>query len=157
VAPGLRAVSQPPMPNPVRAQAAMLAEEMRAEPPMPREPLSPVETLILGTDEAPEIEDDIPPMPSIVTRPAAMREPVAETPAEPKRRGIFRAWSERKVEARTEPTPMRPVQQARASSQVMARAAQPEQRATVETQLRPDDLFPDHKKEDQFEIPAFLR
>jgi len=157
VAPGLRAVSQPPMPNPVRAQAAMLAEEMRAEPPMPREPLSPVETLILGTDEAPEIEDDIPPMPSIVTRPMPMREPVAETPAEPKRRGIFRAWSERKVEARTEPTPMRPVQQARASSQVMARSVQPEQRATVETQLRPDDLFPDHKKEDQFEIPAFLR
>ena len=44
----------------------------------------------------------------------------------------------------------------RASAQVMNRAAAEPQRVEP---LSPsgDDLFPDHKKDDQFEIPAFLR
>jgi cell division protein FtsZ len=41
---------------------------------------------------------------------------------------------------------------------VMTRnAAQEPQRTTQTPQSVADDLFPDHKKDDQFEIPAFLR
>ena len=45
----------------------------------------------------------------------------------------------------------------RATVQVMTRNAPPQQRATAAPQANADDLFPDFKKEDQFEIPAFLR
>src|SRR5690348_10895020 len=60
---------QPAAFNPVRAQMSNLAEQIRAEAPameMPRQPISPVESLILGNEErlAPEVEDDIPPMPA---------------------------------------------------------------------------------------------
>jgi hypothetical protein len=34
---------------------------------------------------------------------------------------------------------------------------QPQQRASNAPQANADDLFPDFKKDDQFEIPAFLR
>jgi cell division protein FtsZ len=46
--------------------------------------------------------------------------------------------------------------ESRATVQVMTRNA-PQQRATNAPQANADDLFPDFKKEDQFEIPAFLR
>ena len=46
--------------------------------------------------------------------------------------------------------------ESRATVQVMARNAAA-QRAAPATQANADDLFPDFKKEDQFEIPAFLR
>jgi hypothetical protein len=54
-------------------------------------------------------------------------------------------------EPRVEPASQRTGQPARASSQIMARPA-------AETQQpNPDDLFPDHARDEQFEIPAFLR
>jgi hypothetical protein len=46
------------------------------------------------------------------------------------------------------------VAQPRATSQVIARIQpEPARPATVPA----DDLFPEHKKDEQFEIPAFLR
>ena len=47
--------------------------------------------------------------------------------------------------------------ESRATVQVMSRNAPPQQRASNAPQTNADDLFPDFKKEDQFEIPAFLR
>jgi cell division protein FtsZ len=35
--------------------------------------------------------------------------------------------------------------------------AEPQRPAAQPQQQNPDDLFPDHKRDDQFEIPAFLR
>jgi cell division protein FtsZ len=84
--------------------------------------------------------------------------PVAER-EEPRRRfGLFGMRREKKQEAmRAEPqmSATHPVE-SRATVQVMARNAPP-QRATNAPQANADDLFPDFKKEDQFEIPAFLR
>ncbi len=51
-------------------------------------------------------------------------------------------------------------QASRANAQVIARAPQAEQmRQQPQQQAQPqyDDLFPDHKRDEQFEIPAFLR
>jgi hypothetical protein len=45
--------------------------------------------------------------------------------------------------------------QPRASAQVMSRA--PQQAEPSRPVHGGDDLFPDHKRDEQFEIPAFLR
>jgi cell division protein FtsZ len=91
-------------------------------------------------------------LPTPPMRPAAGQE-------EPRRRfGLFGMRRDKKHEAiRTEPqiSATHPVE-SRATVQVMARNAPP-QRATNAPQANADDLFPDFKKEDQFEIPAFLR
>jgi hypothetical protein len=62
-----------------------------------------------------------------------------------------------KEEPRLEPAPA-PVQRAalqpRASAQVLGRAQHPE---PPQSAGNAEDLFPDHKRDEQFEIPAFLR
>jgi cell division protein FtsZ len=144
------------VPNAVRVQMETIAEEMEAEIVLPRQPISPVEPLILGTDEYPEVADDIPEMPAVARRAQAMREPmVAQAAPEPKRRSIFRAWSERKPEPRMEPAPMsrNAATVPRATVQPIHRNGQPEMMPSQDA----NDLFQDQKKEDQFEIPAFLR
>ena len=62
----------------------------------------------------------------------------------------------RQEATRAEPQMSAQPAESRATVQVMARNA-PAQRATNAPQANADDLFPDFKKEDQFEIPAFLR
>jgi len=51
-----------------------------------------------------------------------------------------------------------PLAQPRATAQTMTRPA-PVEPAQVQSgaQQPADDLFPDHKRDEQFEIPAFLR
>jgi hypothetical protein len=83
-----------------------------------------------------------------------------QTPAaqpEPERRGWggFLGRKKTREETRVEPQAPRPQLQPRASAQVMTRAAQ--QAETARAQGQADDLFPDHKRDEQFEIPAFLR
>jgi cell division protein FtsZ len=156
--PALRPVPQgmTNVPNAVRAQMETIAEEMETGIVLPRQPISPVETLILGTDEAPEIVDDTPPMPAVARTAQPMREPmVAQAAPEPKRRSIFRAWSERKPEPRMEPAPMSRTAAAgpRATVQPIHRNGQPD----TATSQDANDLFQDQNKEDPFEIPAFLR
>jgi cell division protein FtsZ len=147
-----------PMPaSPVRLQRETIAEEMNAQlAPEPAPQLSPVEPMILGTDESPIIEEDIPPMPAIVRQ-----GPLREAQPEPKRRRLFGSWSERKPEVRTEPMPeplqRQPMVMPRATAQVLSRATTEVQRPVAKPTGNADDLFPDHKKEDQFDIPAFLR
>ena len=132
--------------NPVLRQVEVLSEELNApvSQPVRREAISPVESLILGEDEEmPVIEEDLPaPEP---VRPAPLRmEATAEV--QPKRRFGFLGRKEKKPETRVEPathaqTPRTP--------QAGSGQAQGSNLA--------EDLFPEHKAEDQFEIPAFLR
>ena len=150
---------QPAAFNPVRAQMSNLAEQIRAEPAMEmqRQPISPVESMILGNEErlVAEVEDDIPPMPAIVRQqqPQPMREALPEQKAEPRRRGIFGAWARKEPEVRTEPAPMQRTPMPRASAQVLTQPHAQQQRSAA--QPAQPDLGLD--TEDQFEIPAFLR
>ena len=72
-----------------------------------------------------------------------------------KKQGLFGLFGRTKAkpDLRQEPAPT-PVAQPRATSQVIARIQpEPARPASVPA----DDLFPEHKKDEQFEIPAFLR
>ena len=140
--------------NPVHRQMETLADELGATTEH-----AVAEAMILGGDDIPAMpvaEDDIPPLPAAI-RPI-QREPMRPAP-EPERRGWFLGRKKHKEEPRMEPAAPRPVAQVqRATSQVMTRIpAQAEQTRAPAAQAKPDDLFPDHKRDEQFEIPAFLR
>ena len=126
------------MANPVLRQVAALSEELNA--PMEVTAMSSVEEMILGDEERAESE-------VVVFEPAPMRAlPAAQPQEEPKRkRGLFGGWKDKKPEPRFEPAAAKP-DSARSARTMAAPAAN-----TAE------DLFPDHQKDDQFEIPAFLR
>jgi cell division protein FtsZ len=156
--------------NPVHAHMRTLATEMKATPAPVEEspkPLSAVESEIFGGEEKQPAtqryvigEDDIPPMPEGI-RPQPMRAEVRRAPEpepQPKRRfGLFGGRKDPAPEPRQEPVAQvqRTAAAPRATAQVMGRGQDaprnPAPQQTVE------DLFPEQKKEDQFEIPAFLR
>ncbi|HSM95165.1 MAG TPA: cell division protein FtsZ [Rhizomicrobium sp.] len=154
------------MANPVHARVQTIASELRAAPaPMAETPvqLSPMESEIFGGAEQPAAasgryvigEDDIPPMPEgIRPQPARVEQRrAASEPEQPKRRfGLFGSRKEKTADVRQEPP--RAASTPRATVQVMGRNEQARQQGT---QNNPDDLFPESKKDDQFEIPAFLR
>jgi len=132
--------------NPVRRQVETLSDELNAPMMEAPAPLSDVESMILGGAEEAPMEEEF------VTIPAAIRPaPVRAEPEPAKRRfSLFGARREKKPEPRMEPAMTRQAAPApRATAQVMARNAP--------GQTSGEDLFPDHKKDDQFEIPAFLR
>ena len=136
--------------NPVHRQVEALADELGAVQ-------TSTEAMILGGADAPQViridEDDVPPMPASIRAPSA-QQPMRAEP-EPKRRSWF-LGRKPKEEPRMEPVASpRPVAQ-RATSQVMNRAAAPADPSRA-AGPKPDDLFPDHKRDEQFEIPAFLR
>ncbi len=143
--------------NPVLRQVEVLSEELNA----PRSArsrstaASSVEAMLLDeASEIPVIEDDNPPVPQ-VARPAAQA-PVARPQPAPQRKSGFGGLfgRKKKPEPRMEPASARGEQHG-ANAQVMGRGPvdeQPRQPASMA-----EDLFPDHKAEDQFEIPAFLR
>jgi len=138
--------------NPVIRQQEVLAAEMNAVPPA----VSPQEEYILGGEQAPEAIDE--PIP-VAIRPVHHVRPAAPPPSpEPERRGWgFLGRRKPREDMRVEPAApvQRPVAP-RASSQVLSRPMQPVEPAKPAAPA-PDDLFPDHKRDDQFEIPAFLR
>jgi len=149
-----------PMPqpvNPVMRQQEALAAEMNAV--QQAEPVSPSEDYILGGSDAPQIIEDEP-LPSIVRpqQPVRLQQPAPQP--EPERRGWF-LRKKPKEDMRMEPAPA-PVQAPRATlapranAQVMTRSPAPaEQLRQADNSAA--DLFPDHKRDEQFEIPAFLR
>ena len=152
IAPG-RASNTTASTNAVHRHMENIAEEMNAAPPPPMP--SQIETMILSHDE-----HDAPaePLPEIVVARAPVQQPIAqqryEAPApivheaERSRGGLFGGWRKKpRDEQRTEPP-------ARASAQPMTRAPEPVRAAP---QSLADDLFPEQKRDDQFEIPAFLR
>jgi len=142
------AMAAPVVANPVHNQVKALADELGAMQ-------TPVEAMILGGEEAPQVqieEEDIPPMPASI-RP--MREPIREA-AQPERRGWGLFGRKPKEEPRMEPIASPRPSPQRATSQVMGRAAAPADPLRA-AGPKPDDLFPEHKRDEQFEIPAFLR
>jgi cell division protein FtsZ len=137
--------------NPVREQQTSISQHFDARS-LTAETVSVDESLILGTQPAIEEEPMPEPQPIQVTARAMPLRPAAQEP-EPKRLfGIFRR--DAKPEARVEPAPRMQQQLApRATTQVLNRNTADTSRATQQA----SDLFEDQKKDDQFEIPAFLR
>ena len=115
-----------------------------------------MEPLILGEEETPAIAEDK----EVVAapQPAMMR---AQLEAEPefapepqpqaRRRFGFLGRKGKKPEPRTEPAPARAAAGPAADVFVQTKNPRPPQGNLAE------DLFPEQKDEDQFEIPAFLR
>jgi cell division protein FtsZ len=143
--------------NPVQRAQEALAAEMGAAPPPAADP-SPAETYILGTEEAPVLEEE-PPIP-VSIRP--LQRPQAPPQPEPERRGwgFLGRKKVAKDEPRFEPAAAvtRVAPQPRANAQVVTRTQpQPAEQPRQASASGADDLFPDHKRDEQFEIPAFLR
>jgi cell division protein FtsZ len=143
--------------NAVHRQVEVIADELGAQ--MPSRPPTPIEAMILGGDEAPQIVEEsasaeMPVRPA--PRPEPVRMPIAQP--EPERRflGLFgrKKKDEPRLDATTRPPQPRPAAQPMARPPVAA--AEPV-RPQQQPQNSADDLFPDHKRDEQFEIPAFLR
>ena len=153
-------------PNPVHVSMDVLAQEMGADK-------SPAEAYILGGADAPEVQAE----PLSAAAPTAAKypatesyrpleqQPLAARAPEPEKKGwsIFgrkKAQADMRAEPQPEPrmaAPERAQAAPRATATVMP---QPQMTPTVspDGQRNPaDDLFPDHKRDEQFEIPAFLR
>ncbi len=142
-----------PVTNPVHATMDALATGMGAE-------RSPVEDMILGGEEAPEVEAA--PVKYAVTesyRPVN-EQPFATKPKEEKKGWGFFGRKKAAPDMRAEPmveqrAPEPRAAAPRATAQTMPPMPQPEQAEALRG--KDDDLFPDHKRDEQFEIPAFLR
>jgi cell division protein FtsZ len=141
-----------PQPNPVHATMDALAHEMGADK-------SPAEAYILGGEDAPEVTvESATRYPVTETYRPLEQQPLAQPAAEKKSSWGFFGRKKAAPDMRAEPAPEPRVA---ATSERM-----PAQRATAQTMpasqplpdaARADDLFPDHKRDEQFEIPAFLR
>ncbi|MBS0470684.1 MAG: cell division protein FtsZ [Proteobacteria bacterium] len=141
--------------NPVHRQYETIAGEMGAEIASRTE--SPAEAMILGGEDAPEIYEDVSALsPVIRSAPIQRIEPqrAPQPQPEPERRifGLF--GRKKKDEPRLEPA--QPRTAPRATAQPMVPRVQQPAPAQPPQNLA-DDLFPEHKRDEQFEIPAFLR
>jgi cell division protein FtsZ len=142
----IQPAAPPPVSNPVHATMDALASQIGAEK-------SPAEDYILGGEDAPEVG----------TVPLPARYPTAETyrpvaeqplarPQEEKKGWGFFGRKKAAPDIRAEPQPD-PRLAPRATAQTMPALPQPQDAPRG----KDDDLFPDHKRDEQFEIPAFLR
>jgi cell division protein FtsZ len=149
-----RPMAQPipqPVANPVHATMDALADQIGAEK-------SPAEDYILGGEDAPEVQAE--PVAAAAKYPATeIRRSINEQPlaprAEPEKKAGWSIFGRKKAPAdiRAEPQPEpRAAAAPRATAQPTAPMPQPEPQRS-----NGDDLFPDHKRDEQFEIPAFLR
>jgi hypothetical protein len=156
-----RSVAQPmpmpqPMINPVHATMDALADQIGAEK-------SPAEDYILGGEDAPEVQAE--PVPLTAKYPATeIRRPLNEQPlaprAEPEKKAGWSIFGRKKAPAdmRAEPSSdSRGPEPRTAAPRATAQPMPPLPQAQSEAQRNNDDLFPDHKRDEQFEIPAFLR
>ena len=143
--------------NPVHATVEALASQMGAEK-------SPVEDYILGGSDAPEVPAE--PMPATAKYVASeIRRSTADLPLAPRTAAPQpekKGWSifGRKKAApdlRSEPMPEPRAATPRATAQVVQPQAAPQPQPQEAPRGNGDDLFPDHKRDEQFEIPAFLR
>jgi cell division protein FtsZ len=145
-----KAAAPAPAPQPVASPVHMQQEALAAELGAP----SAAEDYILGGQEAPEIPAPVPAprytATEMVRSPAEM--PLAR-PVEQKKGG-WGLFGRKKVAApdiRAEPA-----QQAYPKPQPQ-RSANVQPMPTEKAAGSPDDLFPEHGSDEQFEIPAFLR
>ena len=157
------AATPPPRANPVHASMDALASEMGVEK-------SPAEAYILGGEDAPEIATPMPVSAQTTSKYPATESyrPLGQQPLAPKaqaeKKGGWSIFGRKKpaVDMRAEPQP-----EPRATIQPMPQGAmpqsampQPPMTQTVSpdaARAKDDDLFPEHKRDEQFEIPAFLR
>jgi cell division protein FtsZ len=142
--------------NAVHRQHEALADELGAQ--LPQREQSAVEAMILGGDESPQVEEEIVAMPSTVRTAAVSRTEPLRTPQPAPETGRFFGLFGRKKkdEPRMEPVNRSTPRQAAPSAPRPAAQAEPP-RPQEPPQNTADDLFPDHKRDEQFEIPAFLR
>jgi cell division protein FtsZ len=142
--------------NAVHRQHETIADELGAQ--MAARAPSPAEAMILGGEDAPAMDEMSAPMP-IRTAPLQRTEPLrAPAPQpEPERRFLGLFGRKKKDEPRMEPMQQRPAPRATAQPLVRQPAPAETPRQQPATQNGADDLFPDHKRDEQFEIPAFLR
>jgi cell division protein FtsZ len=153
--------------NPVRRQVEAIADEMGAAT---AEHQSVEQSILGGTPRRVIGEDDIPPMPGTM-QPALQSEPMhanlPQTEAEPERRGWgFLGRRKPREELRREPiqpsrqapqpTPQS-VQRAEAQPMRVDYGRQASQGQNSQGLVQTDDLFPENTRDEQFEIPAFLR
>jgi cell division protein FtsZ len=145
---------QRPAQNAVHLQHEVIADELGAQPAQ-RAP-TPIEAMILGGEEAPLVEEEVavPARPAPVVRAEPVRAISQPTDSDRKFFGLFgrRKKDEPRLDATTRPPPA-PRPAAQAAPRPPVEAPRPQQTP----QNSADDLFPDHKRDEQFEIPAFLR
>jgi cell division protein FtsZ len=135
--------------NPVHATMNSLASEIGAEK-------SPAEDYILGGEDAPEVPEAVPvaaKYPATESYRPLDQQPLARPAAE--RKSGWSIFGRRKApDLRSEPAvEPRAASPARAAISPMPQPQSPE----AQPEASRDDLFPDHKRDEQFEIPAFLR
>jgi hypothetical protein len=154
-----------PASNPVHASVEALASQIGIEK-ISAERMSPAEDYILGGSDAPEISAE--PAPIAVKYPATEsyrpmdQQPLAHgsrTAPEKKAGWGFFGRKKASPDLRAEPMPEpRAVAPERAAPRASAQPLPPMPQAQGEApRNNADDLFPDHKRDEQFEIPAFLR
>ncbi|HJT44033.1 MAG TPA: cell division protein FtsZ [Rhizomicrobium sp.] len=144
-----------PLANPVHASVEALANHMGAEK-------SATEDYILGGVDAPEVASE----PASAARYPATesyrpldQQPLASRTAPEKRSGWgFFGRKKATPDLRAEPVvePRSPEPRA-AAPRATAQPMPPLPQAEGAPRNNADDLFPDHKRDEQFEIPAFLR
>ncbi|HEX9159621.1 MAG TPA: cell division protein FtsZ [Rhizomicrobium sp.] len=148
--------------HPVHSQVEIIAQELNASitakvAPGPQpEPVVAIEESGSVLAEPAVAATSVPEPVRVHTLPTPPMRPAEERP---RRFGLFGMRREKKpgpIRAEPQMNAGQPAE-SRATVQVMARNAAPQQRATNVPQANAEDLFPDFKKEDQFEIPAFLR
>ena len=138
---------QAPVQNPVHATMDALASEMGIEK-------SPAEAYILGGEDAPEIAEGTGARyPATESYRPLEQQPLAPQKAQAEKKSGWGFFGKKKaaVDLRAEPAP-----EPRAAAPRAQAMPQPPMTPTVSPGSA-DDLFPDHKRDEQFEIPAFLR
>ena len=149
-APVMQAPAPAPVQNAVHATMDALATEMGIEK-------SPAEAYILGGEDAPEVTETVARYPATESYRPLDQQPLAPKPAaQAEKKAGWGFFGKKKTapDMRAEPAPEpRAAAAPRATAQQMP---QPQMTPTVSPNGA-DDLFPDHKRDEQFEIPAFLR
>ena len=145
----------PPHPaaNPVHASVEALASQMGAEKTAERA----VEDYVLGGTDAPEIAEPAPAARYAATesyRPLEQQPMAARAEKKSSGWGFF-GRKKSAPDLRMEPGPD-PRQAERPAPRATAQSLPPQTHAEL-PRNNADDLFPDHKRDEQFEIPAFLR
>jgi cell division protein FtsZ len=140
-----------PMPavavNPVHATVEALAQEIGANKPMGSD-------YVLGGSDAPEVAPESGRYPATETYRPVEQQPLARPAAEKKSGWGFFGRKKGASDMRAEPAPEPRYEQRPAAARA---TVQPLQQQGEAPRANPDDLFPDHKRDEQFEIPAFLR
>jgi cell division protein FtsZ len=158
--PNAAAPAPAPVPNPVHAHQKAVAESMMAQP-------SEAEAYILGGSDAPEMPLD----PAAEFAAATAKYPAVETvrstaemplatpaPAQPEKKAGWSLFGRKKA-----PTPDMRAEPQMAPRPVARPQARPQGQPQVEQPVQPpqqqsgEDLFPEQGRDEQFEIPAFLR